>query len=527
MDLILHNGRIFSMRHESDVFSAIAIKDGRIHTIGHEEVIDLKTDKTQVIDLEGRDVFPGFNDSHIHLLGLGASLSQVDLSGAKSKADVVKITKEYLETHQIKKNDWVVGRGWNQDNFDIKEIVTADDLDQISQGHYLFLRRACGHVATCNSHLLETFGFSKDKTLIDGGEYENGVFKENALELVTGKMPIPTKDDLKLWIKTGAHYLNSLGITSVQSDDLCVFSESLIPDVLESLIELDVENELSVRVYEQSLFRNIDILKHQVESGYKQNKGSNFFKFGPLKILGDGSLGGRTAWLNKPYADAPDETGIHMYEQDELNEYVYFAHKNKIASAIHCIGDKMLDSALEAIEYAQEKKPNHQLRHGIVHCQITSKDQLQRMKALNVMAYVQPIFLDYDAHIVYDRVGKLADTSYNWKTMIDLGLRMSFGSDAPVDSADPIKGIHCAVTRKGLDGTPQAGYLKDQAISVYDAIYNYTAESAYASFEENKKGMLLPGFLADLVILDGNIFENILKSKVHMTILGGQIKYKA
>jgi len=525
MDIILQNGVIYTMRHESDTYSSIAIKDGLIAEVG-DNLSHLIEAHTNVIDLEGKTVFPGFNDSHIHLLGLGASLSQVDLSCARSKEDVIKLTKHFIEENHIEENQWVTGRGWNQDYFDVKEILTADDLDEISTDHYIFLRRACGHVATCNTYLVDSFDFSKEETHIDGGMYYNGIFKENALELVTSKMPLPTKDDLKKWIINGASYLNTLGITSVQSDDLCVFSEALIPDVFTSLIELSISEELSVRVYEQSLLRNIDTLSHEIDNGYRQGRGSDLFKLGPLKILGDGSLGGRTAWLKKPYADAPNETGIHMYTQDELNAYVYKAHENDIASAIHCIGDKMLDSALEAIELAQTSLPKPHLRHGIVHCQITSLEQLKRMKKLNIMAYVQPIFLDYDAHIVYDRVGSLADTSYNWKTMMDLDLRMSFGSDAPVDSADPIKGIHCAVTRKGLNNTPTEGYLIDQAISVYDALYSYTVESAYASHEEGVKGKLLPNYMADLVVLDGDIFSDILETKIVITIVNGKIVYQ-
>jgi len=527
MDLILYNAQIYTMRVEGDVYSAIAIKDDKILQIGNDDdILELKTDETKLIDLNQKIVLPGFNDSHMHLLGLGASLSQVDLSSARSKQDIIEMTKTYITENKISNNEWVVGRGWNQDLFEIKDIPTASDLDDISTEHFIFLRRACGHVATCNSHLLNTYDLSLEKTTIDGGAYENGVFKENALELITEKMPAPTTDNLKKWIQTGASYLNSLGITSVQSDDLCVFSEALNKVVFGSFIELDIKNSLSVRVYEQSLFRTKQNLIKELEMGYKQNKGSDFFKCGPLKILGDGSLGGRTAWLNQPYVDATDETGIHMYSQEELNDYVYEAHKNDLASAVHCIGDKMLDSAIEAIDKAQKLTPKPELRHGIVHCQITSKEQLERLKTLNIMAYVQPIFLDYDAHIVRERVGDLADTSYNWKTMQDLDLRMSFGSDAPVDSADPIKGIHCAVSRKGINNTPVDGYLPEQAITVYEAIYNYTVESAYASHEEHIKGRLLPGYFADLVVLEGDIFNNILETSIDTTIVAGKIVYQ-
>lgn len=526
MDLILHNGQIFTMKDSKDIYSAIAIKNGIIKAIGNDDLLNLKDKDTSIIDLNGKYVFPGFNDSHMHLLGHGASLSQVDLSQARSIDDVIAMTKAYITKNNVSPGKWVMGRGWNQDFFETDVMPTHQDLDQVSTDHFIFLRRACGHVATCNSKILDSFMFSTSKTIIDGGEYENGIFKENALELVTRNMPMPTKEDLKEWIQTGVQDVLSKGITSVQSDDLCVFPEQLIPLVFETLNELDKDNELDIRVYEQSLFRNKHLLQESLDKGYQQNHGHHMFRMGPLKILGDGSLGGRTAWLNKPYADDPSTQGIHMYEQDELNDYIALAQQHHIASAVHCIGDQMLDSALNAIEYAQSKYPDSSLRHGIVHCQITSIDQLKRMKDMNVMAYVQPIFLDYDAHIVYDRVGALADTSYNWKTMMDLDLRMSFGSDAPVDSVDPLKGIHCAVTRTGLNGTPKDGYLKDQQISIYNAIYNYTVESAYASYEENNKGRLLPNFVADLVVIEGPVFQDILSCDIHMTIVNGLIKYK-
>lgn len=527
MDLILYNGHIYTMKNKSDIYSAIAIKDGKVVKLGDDQsILNLKTDSTNIININGKMVCPGFNDSHMHLLGLGASLSQIDLSKARSRTDVIEMTKLYIKENNIPNGKWVIGRGWNQDYFDIKSIPTASDLDQISEDHYIFLRRACGHVATCNSKILEDFGFTKEKTVIEGGMFENGIFKENALELVTSKMALPTKDDLKNWIQTGAKYVNSLGITSVQSDDLCVFPETLNDAVFSSFIELDKTNSLSVRVYEQSLFRSKKTLEKEIQSGYQQNKGSEFFKCGPLKILGDGSLGGRTAWLNKPYQDAPTETGIHMYTQEALNEYVFEAHKHDIASAIHCIGDKMLDSAIEAIRTAQISLPKPHLRHGIVHCQITSLEQLKQLKALNIMTYVQPIFLDYDAHIVRNRVGDLADTSYNFKTMMDLDIRMSFGSDAPVDSTNPIEGIHCAVTRKDLNMIPKGGYLPNQSVSVYESLYNYTVESAFASHEEDIKGKLLPGYLADIVVLNDNIFEDILGTTVSMTVVNGKIVYQ-
>ncbi len=528
MDLILYNGQIFSMESSESIYSAIAMKDGTIKHIGtDDEVLGKRTNETILVDLDKKYVFPGFNDSHMHLMGYGAALFQVDLTSAKSIDDIIKITKKFILDNNINEASWVVGRGWNQDYFDVKEIPNYSDLDKISASHKVFLRRACGHVGTVNSAVLDELKLSHNFTQIDGGEYENGIFKENALDLITSSVPDPTIEEMKCWIKAGVDSLLSLGITSVQSDDLCVLSPLLSKDIFTAFNELEASKELNIRVYEQSLFRTKENFEEFIKDGYSQNHGSSLFKLGPLKILGDGSLGGRTAYLRKPYNDDETSTGISMYTQDELNDYVLSAQKNNISVAIHCIGDRMLESAIDSIKYASAKYPNMSLRHGIVHCQLTSLEQLKTMSDLNILAYVQPIFLDYDMHIIYDRVGdELASTSYNWKTMMDLDIRISFGSDAPVETPDPIKGMHCANKRNDLKSTVKNGYLKEQSISVYDCIYNYTVEGAYASYEEDIKGKLLPNYLADLVVVSGDIFSNTLSSKVEMTILNGVIAYK-
>lgn len=524
MDLILYSGRIYTMNNSE--FEAIAIEGKKIKAVGsNEEILKLKKTHTETIDLKGKLVFPGFNDSHMHLMGYGAALCQVDLSKAKSIEDLINLTKEFIEDNQIKPGTWVIGRGWNQDYFKIPLIPSQYDLNEISTEHYLFLRRACGHVGSVNSLVLDFLNLESNKTYIDGGEYENGIFKENAMEIILNNMPDPTKDEMKNWILKGASELHKMGITSVQSDDLCVFPEHMSLKIIDTFMELGLEQKLPIKVYEQSLFRNIKNLNKFIGLKYTQNRDFGNFRLGPLKILGDGSLGGRTAWLKDKYNDA-DTNGIFMYSQENLDRMVLIAHKNNIASAIHCIGDAMLDSALESIEKAQELYPKN-LRHGIVHCQITRPEQLERMKKLNVLAYVQPIFLDYDLHIVYDRVGALADTSYAWKTMKNLNIMTSFGSDAPVETPNPIKGIHCAVTRRDLKNNPKEGYLKHEALSVYDSIYNYTVAASYTSYEENYKGKLLPDYIADIAVLDGDIFTDILSSKVYMTIVDGKVVYKS
>lgn len=514
MDLILHNGHIHSMA--GSIHKSIGITQNKITGLD----IDLSHENCQIIDLKGRHVYPGFNDSHMHLLGYGAALSQVDLQKAQSIEDVINMTKTFIEKHQVPEGKWVIGRGWNQDQFPEALMPSQDDLDKISVKHFIFLRRACGHVASVNSSVLETLHLSSDKTLVDGGEYCKGIFKENAMDIILNSMPDPSINDMKTWISNGASSLHKMGITSVQSDDLCVFPEHMSEKIMTAFKELGPH--LPLKVYEQSLFRNKENFKKFLELGYQQNDTYGNFRLGPLKILGDGSLGGRTAWITDGYRDA-STSGIHMYSQNELDQLVQMAQENNIAVAIHCIGDAMLDSALDSIEKAKKAFPK-MLRHGIVHCQITRPQQLIRMKELDVLAYVQPIFLDYDLHIVYDRIGNLAETSYAWKTMKNLDIPTPFGSDSPVETPDPIKGIHCAVTRQDLKQSTKA-YLENQALSLYDSIYNYTVAAAYASYEENNKGKLLDGYIADLIVLNSDLNESILNTQVDMTIVDGKIVY--
>lgn len=528
MDLILYNGQIHTMNDDKLVCEAIAIQGNKVASTGtNSEILALKTQHTQVIDLKNRLVFPGFHDSHMHLLGYGMALSQVDLSPAKSMDELIEITRSFISKNHIKPGTWVLGRGWNQDLYPSKQMPDKNDLDKISTEHPIVLNRVCGHVAVTNEKALSTLGLSSNYTEVDGGCYENGIFKENALNLIIAQIPFPTKETLTSYIKTGIKALHRFGITSVQSDDLCVFPKAMSQTILDTFEEMSTQNTLNIGVYEQSLFRDLEHFKTFIKKGYTLNKTIGSFKYGPLKILGDGALGGRTAWLKEGYKDA-DTFGISMYAQDDLNNYVEMAQKENISVAIHCIGDAMLDSALEAIIAAQKKYPQHKLRHGIVHCQITRPEQLRLMSEHHILAYVQPIFLDYDLNILEERVGKsLAETSYAWQTMTNLSIPIPFGSDAPVETPNPIKSIFCAVNRQTLKGWPENGFVKEEKIDLYEAFKHYTRTPAYASYDEKIKGQLIENYLADIVVLNQTHLDDLLDTKVDYTIYNGTVVYEA
>ncbi|MBQ2657541.1 MAG: amidohydrolase, partial [Erysipelotrichaceae bacterium] len=337
------------------------------------------------------------------------------------------------------------------------------------------------------------------------------------------------KEGLKEMIRSGAKALNSFGITSSQSDDYCVFREIPFETVNEAYKELEESGELTVRVYEQSNFTELDEFKRFIDAGNLTGTGTKMFRIGPLKMLGDGSLGGRTAHLSRPYNDDPTQIGFNLFSDEQMDAMIDLANRNNMQVAVHAIGDACLDQVLNAIDTALKNNPRNDHRHGIVHCQISRADQLERMEKLKLHIYAQSIFLDYDNHIVEQRVGKdLASTSYNWKTLMDNGLVVSNGSDAPVEIPDALKGIECAITRTSIDGT--GPYLPKQAFSVKEALDSFTINSAIGSFEEDYKGLIKEGYLADFVILDEDPFEidkfSIHKIRVLKTYLNGKCVYE-
>ncbi|WP_312667148.1 amidohydrolase [Tissierella praeacuta] len=537
MDLILINGKIHTMNKERNIVEAIGINGDIIEKIGtNEEVMVLKNNSTKIIDLEGKVVLPGFNDSHMHLLSYGYSLNRIDLGGAKSIEEINCIIKNIIEEKDMEKGEWVNGRGWNQDYFiGEKRFPTRYDLDKISLEHPILIGRACGHIVIVNSKALELLNITKDTPQVDGGHFdldENGeplgIFRENALGLVYSKLPNPTVDDIKHMMVRAIEDLNKNGVTSVGTDDFDAFPDVDYEKIILAYQELKEENKLKVRVYEQFLIQDKDRLQGFIDKGYGSSWGDKFFKLGSLKLLVDGSLGARTAALTEDYSDDYNNKGITKLLQDELDIIVDLANQYNIQVAIHGIGDRAMYMALESIEKVLDKNPRDNHRHGIVHCQITDEELLNKFAELKIIAYIQPIFLDYDWKIVRSRVGENRErTSYNWKTMLDKNITIACGSDSPVETFNVMKGIYEAVTRKDLDGNPQGGWLPEQRLTVDEAVYGYTMGGAYASFEENIKGSLEEGKLADMVVLSKDIFnieeDSIKDVEVVATIFGGEL----
>lgn len=528
--MILYNGKIYTMDN-GKVVEALKITGDKIVKLGNSsEILQLRETNEECIDLEGKVVVPGFNDSHMHLYGFGLILEMADLMNVSSIEEIITKVKAFIMNNNIKENQWVRGRGWNQDYFlKDKRFPTRYDLDKISKKHPIILSRVCGHMAVVNSKALEVCNINDNTKNVEGGEYDidTGIFMENAISLITENIPKASVIDIKNTLIKAMKYVNSKGITSVQTDDLPHAGD--YKNMLQAYEELRKENKLTCRIYAQCQLNKEELFEFW-ELGYKTGVGDNYFKIGPLKILSDGSLGARTAALSKPYEDDVKTQGLMCYSEEELEGIIKLAADNKMQLAIHCIGDRAMKIVLNC--FAKVIKNENHLRHGIIHCQITDKKIIQKFKELDVLAYVQPIFLHYDLHIVEKRVGKtLAQTSYAFKSMIDKGIHTSLGTDCPVEKCNPLLNIYCAVNRKDLQGYPEAGFYSQECLSVEEAIYHYTKESAYASFEEDIKGVLSENKLADLVVLSDDIFTinplNIKGVKVLKTIVGGKVVYEA
>lgn len=538
MQQIYYNGQVFT--GELPLCQAFAVKDGLFTAVGsNEDVIALKTEGDTLIDLQGQFVCAGFNDSHMHLVNFGSAMENCELSShTSSLEDVQGALRAFIAQRKPAPGTWVRGRGWNHDYFaGATGIPTRWDLDKVSTEHPICITRCCGHCLVVNSKALDMLGIDGSAPQVDGGHYDldengvpTGVFRDAAMSMIYTQLPIPSKDDVKRMILCGSKALNRVGVTSCQTDDLCAFEGLHWQDVIDAYRELEAEGLMTVRVYEQSQLTTLPDLQDFINRGYCTGVGSDFFRIGPLKILGDGSLGARTAFLSGEYADAPGERGLAIFTQEQFDELIGYAHCSGMQVAVHAIGDGILDRILLAYEKAFASCPARDHRSGIVHVQLTRPDQLRKMQELNLHAYVQTIFLDYDTRIVQARAGQqLAGSSYAFHTLKEMGLHVSNGTDCPVEAPLPLRGLQCAVTRCTLDG--YGPYRPEEAMTVEEALRSYTAEGAYSSFAEHVKGRITSGMLADFTVLNGNPFDipasKISSLSVTLCAVGGDVVYQA
>jgi predicted amidohydrolase YtcJ len=530
MKTILKNGKIYIERDR--FLSALCIENGVITNIGSNEDTAHWGDGN-IIDLKGKTIVPGFNDSHMHLLHCYYFLQRANLMGCTSIESVIDTCKQFLTAHPEKKI--LLGRGWSQGNFtDEKRLLNRWDLDKISTDIPVFLTRVCGHAAAVNSKVIELLKLDKNFTIDNGGKLGfdgdvcNGILYETAVNQIKYLINEPTKKtDVFDSLKKIAYLANTQGITSVSTNDIYIGYPDGEP--VEAGYHLYEKDNPTVRINHQISFYNLETFKKRIKEGYNRTENPQYNRYGPIKLFIDGSLGPRTALLTHPYADDPSTMGIGVMTQEEINTFVQTATEHGIQCVTHSIGDGGIDRVLNAYESAT-KGTDNPLRHGIIHAHLTRPDQLQRMAANHIPTLMQPICLNHGIYDLHLKVGEqLASTSAAFKSMINMGIPVSYGTDSPIASYAAIPTIHCAVNRQNFQHYPKEGFHPSECVSVQEAIDAYTIEGARISFEENVKGRLLPGYYADMVVLSDDIFtidkDHILDIQVEMTIMDGKIVY--
>ncbi|MCI2105958.1 MAG: amidohydrolase [Intestinimonas sp.] len=533
MDKILINGVIHTMAGRT--VSALAIRNGHIALAGSDrEALALRTADTEVIDLRKSCVLPGFTDSHMHMFLTGRSFERLDLRGVRSPEEIVRRGRDYIRSRHVPAGAWVVGYGYDHNQFPNPVLPDGKVAQAISAEHPVLLDRICGHVGAANPMALRLAGFGPD-TMIPGGELDKdgtgnltGVIREAALDLIKTFEPKPAKEELECILQEAGRRFAAAGLTAVHSDDLC--PEGTDWDTLRAAVsDLETQGKCQVRIYEEWEAPHPEQLRPILKQGLYSGWGDDWLRLANIKLITDGSLGARTAFLRAGYQDEAENRGIPVYTQQELDEMTALCHNRGLQVAFHAIGDGALEQCVNAVEKAMAAAPKP-LRHRIVHCQIGDRGLYRRMAALGMGADIQPPFTVSDGPLVEPRLGpERAAESYAWRTLLDCGISLGGGSDSPVESYKPLWGIYCAVTRRcGTDSLP---WLPEQRLSVRQAVSLYTSGPAWLAHAEDRTGTLEAGKLADLVVLDRDIFtvqpEEIKNLRVLRTMAGGRVTWNA
>ena len=515
--------------------SVLWAQGGRIRALGGPELLAAAPPELPRTDLGGGWALPGFNDSHLHLLDVGRGLASVDLFGASGPADIAARCAAFVRAHAVPPGQAVYGNGWNQDLFaGPHTLPTRADLDAAVPDHPLLLDRVCGHIMLCNTAALRAAGITSQTPDPPGGGIDrgpggepNGLLRDNAVALVRPLLPAETPAACAGRWRAALAHAAAHGLTSVQT---CDVRSRDWPTVLAALEELDAQDALPLRLTLQCAMDTPEDLQALWDAGYRPGAHGKRWKIGPLKLFLDGSLGARTAWLRGGYADTPGAHGLCCLPMAEALALARKADAAGMQVVAHAIGDGAMEEMLDIIETLNAPRGGaNPLRHGVVHCQVTAPGQWDRLAALGAGALVQPIFLDYDHTIVTARCGAaLAGTSYAFGDAVRRGLPVSYGTDAPVESLDPLRNLYAAVTRRPLSGG--APWQPQQAVTRAQALFCYTQGSAWQEFAEAEKGRLAPGFLADFTVLDRDYFTvpeaDIPRLRVQATVTGGQVVYR-
>jgi predicted amidohydrolase YtcJ len=530
-DLVLTGGTVFTADSAHFLAEAVAVRGNRIVATGTSKEIAryIQDGSTRIIELDGAFVTPGFNDAHAHLLGVGEALESVRLAGVDSWDEIVRRVAERVK--QTEAGALVKGTGWDQTLIgDGSQWPTRALIDSISPDNPVLLRRVDGHSVLVNSRFLNDAGITAGTPVPDGGTMvldhkgsPTGVLKENAMGLAgTGKYedrddPVVQERRMMLALKQAA----KVGVTSVT--DIGGYT-----GLMEKLAR---EEKLTARInFSPSLTADVrQLIKYEaLQAAWEQYPK---LKFGYLKAFMDGTLGSATAALFKPFNDHPSTSGLLVQTVEEITNKVRVADRRGFQIGIHAIGTRANRIVLDAFQQAIVENGRRDSRHRIEHSQILTAIDIPRFGALGVIASMQPTHCITDRSYAESRLGKArCRYAYAWRSLLDAGAVVAFGSDAPVEPLDPLEGLYAAVSRKDRAGEDGPGWIPEEKLTMAEAIELYTAAAAYADFQEHEKGRLVPGMLADMVVFDRNLLEagenEIMPARLFYTIFDGEVIYE-
>mgnify|MGYP005855469795 CR=1 FL=1 len=523
-ELAIVNGTVYTMEPGQPTVGAVAIGGGRILALGEDEAVRPYVGPgTEILDLRGRVAIPGLIDAHIHFAAYGLSLQRVDLAGARSPDEVVERVRTRAAATPL--GEWVLGRGWDRNLWSPPDFPRRQVLDAATSAHPVALGSKDGHALWVNSLGLQRLGIAGGVDSwgaqvvrdVETGE-ATGVLLEEAAGAVWERIDAPSRPALRQAILVAAADALRLGLTGVHDceggDELAAFAE------------LWREQALPLRVYMLIPRRSLEAA---VSVGLQTGFGDEWLRVGHLKLFADGALGSRTADMLQPYRGEPGNRGIEVLDTALLRDFVERASRARIAVATHAIGDRANRRVLDVYGETRPAWSSASLRPRIEHAQLLAKSDLHRLAQIGVIASMQPIHATSDWEMAEAQWGARCEGAYAWRTLLDSGAVLAFGSDCPVETLDPLAGIHAAVTRQRADGTPKDGWHAEQRLTAYEAVRAYTWGAAYAAGEERQKGTLAPGKVGDLVVLSDDIFRipprQLLQVRVLATICGGKLAY--
>jgi predicted amidohydrolase YtcJ len=543
-DSIFYNGSIYTVDDSNPQVEAVAVKDGMIMAVGSSsDIMKYQGDETEMVDLNGQNLTPGFIESHAHMMGVGYNKLELDLMYVKTYDELVAKVAEAVEKAQP--GDWITGRGWHQDKWIekpdnmVKGFQTHDKLSAVSPDTPVWLRHASGHAAFGNAKAMELAGVNNlsIESLqgeVEGGEIikdelgnPTGVFTERAASIIGKLVPAETEERAEQALQMAIDECLRLGITSFHD-------AGSGQDFIDRLQKFKDQGKLKVRMYTMLTGRQPSLLEEWYEKGPMIDP-DHLHTVRSIKLNCDGALGPRGAWLLEEYTDRPGHYGHETLPMETVTTVSEKALASGFQVCSHAIGDRANREILDRYEAAFDKYPDVDRkaeRFRIEHAQHLSEEDIARFGEMNIVAAMQAIHMSSDRPWAIDRLGeeRIVEGAYVWQKLMDAGAVVCNGTDAPVEPLDPLPSFYASISRKTLDGFPEGGFEADQAMTRAQALKSYTLDGAYAEFEEDFKGSIEVGKAADFTIFDKNIMtvpeQEILKAKATMTVVGGEIVFR-